>query len=163
MNARNRLEGPSIPAAPSRNLASQDRVLQQIKSITEEIETLQTEIYSRMRKPEAATKTRTLGEDAAAARIVAEFKVALDRLRHVLWFYIEKVADTAETNFRWQALRPGLESVADPPRARMPQSNAPTSSEPHPPGSFFDRLDLVIDTCMKKPAVQSTARKRAKP
>src|SRR5215470_5434922 len=163
MKARNRLEGRSTHS-PSRNLVMQDRVLQQIKTITGEIETLQREIYERMREPQAAAKRRTPAEDAAAARIVAEFKVALDRLRHVLWFYIEQVADRAETSFRWEQLRPDLARLSKPDRGRMPQSNPQSSPEPHPPGTFFDRLDVVIDTYMKAtPPLQSNSKKRAKP
>jgi len=163
MKARNRLEGRSTHS-PSQDLASQDRVLQQIKTITGEIETLQREIYERIREPQAAAKRRTPAEDAAAARIVAEFKVGLDRLRHVLWFYIEQVADKAETNFRWERLRPDLERLSKPDRARMPQSNPQSSPEPDPPGSFFDRLDVVIDTYMKAtPPPQPNTKKRAKP
>jgi hypothetical protein len=145
-------------------VASQDRVLGQIKNITGEIETLQREIYGRMREPQAAAKKRTPAEDAAAARIVAEFKVALDRLRHVLWFYIEQVADKAETSFRWEQLRPDLARLSKPAGARMPQSNPQSSPEPDSPGSFFDRLDVVIDTYMKAtPPLQSNTKKRPKP
>src|SRR5215472_14179355 len=134
MKARNRLEGRSTHS-PSQDLVSQDRVLR--------------EIYDRMHEPQAAAKRRTPAEDAAAARIVAEFKVALDRLRHVLWFYVEQVADRAETSFRWEQLRPDLARLSKPDRGRMPQSNPRSSPEPHPPGTFFDRLDVVIDTYMK--------------
>jgi hypothetical protein len=163
MKARNRLEGRSTHS-PSQDLVSQDRVLRQIKNITGEIETLQREIYDRMREPQAAAKRRTPAEDAAAARIVAEFKVALDRLRHVLWFYIEQVADKAKTSFRWEQLRPDLARLSKPDRARMPQSNPQSSPEPEPPGSFFDRLDVVIDTYMKAtPPLQTNTKKRAKP
>jgi hypothetical protein len=163
MKARNRLEGRSTHS-PSQDPASHDRVLRQIKTITGEIETLQREIYERMREPQAAAKRRTPAEDAAAARIVAEFKVALDRLRHVLWFYIEQVADKAETSFRWEQLRPDLARLSKPDRARTPQSNPQSSPEPDPPGSFFDRLDVVIDTYMKAtPPLQSNTKKRAKP
>src|SRR5262245_34875152 len=164
MKGRNRLEGRSPFPSPSQDLASQDRVLQQIKTITKEIDILQREIYDRMREPQPAAKTRTPAQDAAAARIVAEFKVALDRLRHVLWYYIEQVAHKAETNFRWEQLRPDLERFSKLDRARMPQSNPQSSSEPDSPGSFFDRLDVVIDTYMKAtPPLQSNTKKRAKP
>src|SRR5215475_1167578 len=164
MKARNRLEGRSTPPSQSRDLTSHDRVLQQIKIITQEIDILEREIYERMREPEAAAKRHTPAENAAAARIVAEFKVALDRLRHVLWFYIEQVADKAETRFRWEQLRPDLARLSKPDRARMPQSNPQSSPEPEPPGSFFDRLDVVIDTYMKAtPPLQSNSKKRAKP
>ena len=163
MKARKRLEGRSTHS-PSQDVLSRDRVLRQIKNITGGIETLQREIYERMSEPQAAAKRRTPAEDAAAARIVAEFKVALDRLRHVLWLYIEQVADKAKTSFRWEQLRPDLARLSKPDRARMPQSNPQSLPEPEPPGSFFDRLDVVIDTYMKAtPPLQSNSKKRAKP
>jgi len=163
MKARNRLEGRSTHSL-SQDLVSQDRVLRQIKNITGKIETLQREIYERMREPQEDAKRRKRAEDAEAARIVAKFKVALDRLRHVLWFYIEQVADKAETSFRWEQLRPDLARLTKSDRAQMPQSNPQSSPEPEPPGSFFDRLDVVIDTYMKAtPPLQSNTKKRAKP
>jgi hypothetical protein len=164
MKPRNRPEGRSTSPTPPRDLASQDRVLQQIKTITQEIEVLQREIYERMREPQAAAKRRTPAEDAAAARVVATFKVALDRMRHVLWFYIEQLAAKGETNFQWEPLRRTQERRSNPDRARVPQSNPQSPSAPDPPGSFFERLDMVIDTYMKAaPPTQSNTKKRAKP
>jgi hypothetical protein len=161
MKPRNGPEGRSTSPSPPRDLASQDRVLQQIKTITQEIEVLQREIYERMREPQAAAKRRTPAEDAGAARVVATFKVALDRMRHVLWFYIEQLAAKGETNFQ---LRRAQERRSNPDRARVPQSTPQSPSAPDPPGSFFERLDMVIDTYMKAaPPTQSNTKKRAKP
>lgn len=164
MKARNRLEGRSTFPSPPRDFASKDRVLQQIKTITQEIEVLQREIYERIREPQPVAKRQSPAEDAALARVVAAFKVALDRLRHVSWFYIEQLAANAETDFQWVPLRRGPERPSHPDRARVPESNPQSPSAPDPPGSFFERLDRVIDTYMKAaPATQSDTKKRTKP
>src|SRR5260370_32949909 len=101
MKGRNRLEGRSTYTAHSGDL--NDRILRQIKTITSEIEALQTEIYSRRNKPEGVTfKRRSPAENAADARVLAKLKVSLDRLRHVLWLYIEQLAVQADLDVRWE-------------------------------------------------------------
>ena len=155
MRARSRLEGRSTFGSGSRDLPGQDRILRQIEIVTGELDVLQAEIYSRM--TELARKSPA--EDAAAVHTMTHFKAVLDRLRHVLWFYIEQFAGKAETNARREPLRQGPDRLADHPRALMPQSRG----ESDPPGSFFDRLDVVIDTCMKAtPPAQSNTRRRGK-
>src|SRR5260370_1253178 len=120
MKGRNRLEGRSTYSAQSSDV--NDRILRQIKTITSEIEALQTEIYSRMNKPEGVTfKRRSPAENAADARVLAKFKVSLDRLRHVLWFYIEQLAVQAEMNVRWEPL--------DLERDRLPDAGRVASTQ----------------------------------
>lgn len=163
MKARSRLEGRSTSVSGSRDLPGQDRILQQIEIITSELDVLQAEIYRRMTEPARASTKKSPTEEAAAARAMTRFKAALDRLRHVLWFYIEEFADKAEMNARREPLTRGQDRLADLHRTVMPQSRGVTSSQSDPPGSFFDRLDMVIDTCMKAtPPPQSSTRKRGK-
>ena len=160
MKARKGLEGRSTLAAASRDSSSQDRVLRQIKTITKEIEALQTEIYSRMRNPEGLTfKKRSPAENASDARVLAQFKVSLDRLRHVLWFYIEQLAYQAGTNIHWEPLRLGCPTDPDGPVST--KTTLQDASDPAP-GSFFDRLDVVVDSYVKPAPGQSGPRKRAK-
>ncbi len=162
MKGRNRLEGRSTYTAHSGDLNV--RILRQIKTITSEIEALQTEIYSRMNQPEGVTfKRRSPAENAADARVLAKFKVSLDRLRHVLWFYIEQLAVQAEMNVRWEPLDLERDRLPDAGRVASTQTSKRDPSDPPPPGSFFERLDVVIDTYMKAAPTQSNAKKRAKP
>ena len=155
MKARSRLEGRSTFGSGSRDLPGQDRILRQIEIITGELDVLQAEIYRRMTEP----AWKLPAEEAAAAHAMTHFKAVLDRLRHVLWFYIDQFAGKAEMNARREPLRQGPDRLADLPRAVMPQSRGESS----PPGSFFDRLDVVIDTCMKAaPPPQSNTRRRGK-
>ena len=163
MKARRRLEGRSTFVSGSRNLPGQDRILQQIEIITAELDVLHAEIYRRMTESARVSTTRSPTEEAAAAQTMTHLKAALDRLRHVLWFYIEQFGDKAEMNARPESLSRDQDRLGDLRRPVIPQSRRATSSQNDPPGSFFDRLDVVIDTCMKATSPpQSNTRRRGK-
>lgn len=160
MKARSRLEGPSTLAAHGKEFVSQDRILQQIQAITREIEGLQTEIYGRV-QPMAtgAWKKRSAAANPAEARVLAQFKVSLDRLRHVLWFYIEQLAS------RSGHIHLQSDPVATEHRSQTDREQSPSTereSAGPPPGSFFDRLDMVIDSYVKLRPSAANLRKRPK-
>ncbi len=162
MKAGNGLQGRSTHTTHSRD-TNQDRVLLQIKSITSEIEALQTEIYSRMNQPEGVDfKRRSPAQNAADARVLAQFKVPLDRLRHVLWFYIEQLAIRTERNVHWEPSHLESGHLSDPGPVPLPEASKRDLAET-PPGSFFERLNVVIDTYIKAVPAQANAKKRAKP
>src|SRR5260370_36166938 len=161
MKGRNRLEGRSTYPAHSGDLNV--RILRQIKTVTSEIEALQTESYRRMNKPEGVTfKRGSPAENAADARVLAKFKVSLDRLRHVLWFYIEQLAVQAEMNVRWEPLDLERDRLPDAGRGASTQTSKRDPSDPPPHGSFFGRLDVVSVTYMKPSTTQSTSKTRHK-
>ncbi|HKR96297.1 MAG TPA: hypothetical protein VJW55_13075, partial [Candidatus Angelobacter sp.] len=75
----------------------------------------------------------------------------LDQLRRILWFYIEEAArkPRAGTDHEQQSRR--LERVTDLLHAISPAGSPINTAES---GSFFERLNCVIETYMdKKPAV----------
>lgn len=123
--------------------AHADHILKRIKIVTRELQAIQAEIYGRM--GEGRINNARLGGDTAAARALGEFKAALDQLRTMLWLCTEH----------------GLESADDAPdrdrrvaratellRALAPQSESGELSSSGEAGSFFDRLDRVIDNYM---------------
>src|SRR5260370_20866780 len=98
-----------------------------------------------MNQPEGVTfKRRSPAENAADARVLAKFKVSLDRLRHVLWFYLEQLAVQAEMNVRWEPLDLERDRLPDAGRAASTQTSTSDPSDPPPPASFLERLDVVI-------------------
>jgi hypothetical protein len=124
--------------------------LQRIQAIARELGVLQGEMHSQLAAP-ARAKTGSVFADSAAFEALNLFKAELDQLRRILWFYIEAAkkpvagADQEQQDHR-------LERLTGLLRALTPQTNpaAPPEAES---GSFFERLNVVIDTYMqeKKP------------
>ena len=133
---------------------TKNTVLDRIQTITRELEALQTEMHNQLTEP-VGDKKSGLFEDSTAIQVLSHFKAELDQLRRILWFYIEEAAQKPPTGMDpEQAHR--LERVTGLLRALSPQPNiAPTGEQS---GSFFERLNLVIDNYMqeKKPVEAET-------
>jgi hypothetical protein len=143
---------------------SKDAVLKRIQTITRELGILQTEMHGELAEP-ARDKANGFFEDGMAMEALNLFKAELDQLRRILWFYIEEAArkPRATTDQEQQSRR--LERVTDLLRAISPQSSDPSNAVES--GSFFERLNCVIDTYMqeKKPAAaenKTTTRRDSK-
>jgi len=132
-----------------------DAVLQRIRTITRELGALQAEMHSELADPGRGNNNRFF-EDGAAVETLNVFKAELDQLRRILWFYIEEAArkPRAATDQEQQSRR--VERVTDLLRAISP----PASDAVHggESGSFFERLNCVIDTYIqeKKPVAAET-------
>lgn len=128
---------------------SRDTVLKKIQAITCELGALQSEMHAELADP-GQGKTSTFFEDGTAVEALNLFKAELDQLRRILWFYIEEAArrPRAGTNHEQQSRR--LEHVTDLLHAISPAVSPGNAAES---GSFFERLNCVIETYMdKKPA-----------
>lgn len=129
---------------------SRDTVLKKIQAITRELGALQTEIHAELADP-SQDETSAFFEDGEAVEALNLFKAELDQLRRILWFYIEEAArkPRAGTDHEQQSRR--LERVTDLLHAISPAGSPINKAES---GSFFERLNCVIDTYMdKKPVV----------
>jgi hypothetical protein len=138
-------------------------LLHQIKNTTHEIHTIQKEMHGKLTEPNAANRLPKVFEDEAALQVLNDFKAELDQLRRILWFYIEQAtgnlaaADTDQHDKRLQRVNELLRTLATAAPADAAGEQNQRSI------SFFERLDVVIDTYMqeKKPvaAAQSKAAK----
>jgi hypothetical protein len=136
-------------------------LLHQIKNTTHEIHTLQKEMHGRFAEPNTANRLPKVFEDEAAVQVLNDFKAELDQLRRILWFYIEAatgnltaVADADQRDMRLQRMNELLRTLA-------PKAPAEAAGEPSQRSiSFFERLDVVIDTYMqeKKPVTPAQAK-----
>ena len=102
-------------------------------------------------------------EDENAVQSLNDFKAELDQLRRILWFYLEQasaqpaaVMNGEQQDKRMQRVNELLRALAPPPAA-----SALAGQTVQPSVSFFERLDVVIDTYMqeKKPVAQAKAAK----
>ncbi|HMC31328.1 MAG TPA: hypothetical protein VKL99_10885 [Candidatus Angelobacter sp.] len=151
---------PLIPvAAWQHKPKTKDAVLERIKTITRELEAIQAEMHGQLTES-ADNKISRFFEDSTAVQVLSHFKAELDQLRRILWFYIEAAAQETPTGMDQEQAR-RLERVTGLLRALSPQPNiAPVGEQS---GSFFERLNLVIDNYMqeKKPvAAESKAAPR---
>jgi len=130
-------------------------VLHRIRNISGELEAIQAEMHSVLTQRTHENKVAPLFEDADAVQVLNEFKAELDQLRRILWFYIEDAAGkSAAAAPEQQAER--LLRVNELLRALSPKPAPTATVEYRPSASFFERLDVVIDTYMqeKKPVAQ---------
>src|SRR4029077_6532933 len=135
---------------------AKDSVLHRIQAITKELGTIQAEMHSQLTDP-AGAKISKLLEDNTAALVLNNFKAELDQLRRILWFYSEEAAGKpAVTGMDEEQQAQSVQRVTELLRALSPPpatSAAALAGEES--GSFFERLNLVIDNYMqeKKPVV----------
>ena len=134
-------------------------LVNRIKNMTCEIHSIQAEMHSQLNEPASGSRVAKLFEDENAVQVLNDFKAELDQLRRILWFYIEQasarsssVTDAEQQNKRVNEL---LRALA-PPQTTSSIAGPKTQ----PSVSFFERLDVVIDTYMqgKKPVAQAKAK-----
>ena len=143
-----------------RQSLSKNTVLQRIRTITRELEAVQTEIHRELTTASSAEKLSQLFADAAAAQTLDACKAELDQLRRILWFYVEQAPGTPAAGLDQEQQVRRQQNVADLLRVLAPKPTA--DAEVTRSVSFFERLDVVIDNYMqqKKPVVPA---KPAKP
>jgi len=136
-------------------------LLHQIKNTTHEIHAIQKEMHSKLAEPNTGNRLPKFFEDEVAVQVLNDFKAELDQLRRILWFYIEEAtgnlaagADPDQHDTRLQRVNELLRTLAPkPPGAAAADENQRSIS-------FFERLDVVIDTYMqeKKPVATAQAK-----
>lgn len=136
-------------------------LLHQIKNTTREIHTIQKEMHSKLAEPNTANSLPRVFEDEAALQVLNDFKAELDQLRRILWFYIEAATgnlaartDADQHDTRVQRVNELLRTLASKAPAEAAGEQSQRSI------SFFERLDVVIDTYMqeKKPVAPAQAK-----
>ena len=138
-------KGSSSPPF-QRELPSPEHVVERIRTITGELDALQAEIYGQIADPEELLDRRFSLQQAGAAAVLVDFKAALDQLRSILWFCESGSSASPSGNARADRERE-LARANELLRALSPPgfTASPTES-----GSFFERLDRVIDNYMQE-------------
>ena len=135
-------------------------LLHQIENITSEIHAIQEEMHGQLTESTAGNTLPKFFEDGAAVQVLNDFKAELDQLRRILWFYIEEATgravgtDPDQQDNRLQRVNELLRTLAPKLSAESPADENQRSI------SFFERLDVVIDTYMqeKKPVATAQAK-----
>ena len=132
-----------------------DRLLQRVRAVTHELEAIQNEMCSQLADTDGTPRKNGITPDSAAASDLQVFKTMVDQMRRILWFYREEAAgkpavagvDQEQQEHRVQRVTELLRSLSPPPTTPAAALAGEES------GSFFERLNLVIDNYMqeKKP------------
>jgi hypothetical protein len=133
--------------------AARDRVLERIKNINWELEAIQTEM--RLEHPQSTVARQFFGEDESAIAVLASFKNALDGLRRTVWSCLE---DSSSIPAREQGHR--LQRMTELMRRISPPPTVPAVTQS---GSFFERLNLVIDNYIETRPLRGAPREGGKP
>jgi hypothetical protein len=153
-----------LPAIDSwqRQPQVKNALLHRIRNITSEIHSIQAEMHSELTEAASGHKLAGFLEDGNTVQLLNDFKAELDQLRRILWFYIEQASTRSTAAPDGDQHDNRLQRVNELLRALAPQHATSTTGEAiNPSISFFDRLDVVMDTYMqeKKPVAQAKAAK----
>ena len=154
-----------LPATDSwqRQPQLQNALLHRIRNVSSAIHSIQAEMHAELTEPASGSRLARFFEGANAIQVVNDFKAELDQLRRILWFYLEEASAKSTTSPHREQQDKRLQRVNELLRALAPApaASAIAGEAVQPSVSFFERLDIVIDTYMqeKKPVVQAKAAK----
>ena len=136
-------------------------LLHQIKNTTHEIHAIQKEMHSKLAESNIGNRLPKFFEDEAAVQVLNDFKAELDQLRRILWFYIEEARGSLAARPDTDQHDKRLQRVNELMRMLAPKTPGAAAAEQNQRSiSFFERLDVVIDTYMqeKKPVAPAQAK-----
>ena len=136
-------------------------LLHQIKNTTHEIHAIQKEMHSKLAESNIGNRLPKFFEDEAAVQVLNDFKAELDQLRRILWFYIEEARGSLAARPDTDQHDRRLQRVNELMRTLAPKTPGAAAAEQNQRSiSFFERLDVVIDTYMqeKKPVAPAQAK-----
>jgi hypothetical protein len=136
-------------------------LVHRIKNITGEIHSIQAEMHGQLNEPASENKLARFFEDENAVQSLNDFKAELDQLRRILWFYLEQASVQPSAAMSNEQHDTRLQRVNELLRTLAPVTKSTIAGEAIQPSvSFFERLDVVIDTYMqeKKPVAQVKAK-----
>lgn len=133
-------------------------ILHQVRNVTREIHAVQNDLYRELAEEDGTRRKYSRGIASAAAGDLLALKFAADHLRRTLWFYLETLSATQEST--------PAQNAEIPAREKMIEHRESAASATDPPvgiagsGSFFDRLNLVIDGYLNDRGIAGTSGRR---
>ena len=131
---------------PQSNTA--DRLLQRVRAVTHELEAIQNEMCAELADSDGTRRKKTFIPDSAAGADIHLFKTVVDQMRRTLWFYTGDVTMSAH----------GESPLTAPPATE--KLSEQLSDSKMESGSFFERLNVVIDGYIQ--AAPTTTSRRSK-
>jgi hypothetical protein len=137
---------------PRTNVPVWQRPLDQVKKLTHELHLLHGELFRELAEREHGSNYSNFSDSGAAGEL-KELKAAADEIRQVLWLYLEKPAETRPRAQIAVGDPDGRRQLAQPGRLQM-QGREPSATTMQP-GSFFERLNLVIEGYMQNRGIRA--------
>ena len=135
---------------------SSQRILQQVKKLTRELNVLQAELYTQLAEDDGTRQRRSVLAFPSATDDLRELKTAADQLRRIMWFYLDAHHQQTGSDAAFKQVE--SEGMAENRESLMQQHQPqPTPLEP---GSFFERLNLVIDGYMQHSSIQGNRNRK---
>jgi hypothetical protein len=125
-----------------------DRMLQRVRMVTNELQAIQNEMCAHLAASDGTPRKNAFTPDSAAATDLNVFKTVVDQMRRMLWFY------TGSTGPFVPTARDLTETVAAGKEKLQLQSDESERES----GSFFERLNVVIDGYIQTNAAASSRR-----
>ena len=125
-----------------------DRLLQRVKAVTHELEAIQNEMCAELADSDGTRRKNAFAPDSAAGADIHLFKTVVDQMRRILWFY------TGDATLGSHAESP---LTAPPVAEKLSEQLSDSKMES---GSFFERLNVVIDGYIQ--AAPATTSRRSK-
>src|SRR5689334_426421 len=121
-----------------------DSIVNRVRKLTRELHEIQNELYRELSEEDGSRREQSPLRQAPAHDDLKAFQAAADQLRRVLWFYLDlesqgQAHDTTQNDSASCEKRPqqSRDELAMSEQTRMHT------------GSFFERLNLVIDGYMQ--------------
>jgi hypothetical protein len=137
---------------PRTNVPVWQRPQDQVKKLTHELHLLQSELFRELAEREQDSNHSNFSPSGAAGEL-RELKAAADEIRHVLWLYLEKPAETRPREQTGVGDPDNRRQLAQPGRLQM--QGGESSATTMQPGSFFERLNLVIEGYMQNRGIRA--------
>ena len=119
-----------------------ETILSRVKQLTQDLHAIQHELYAELSEEDGSPRKDSILALSRAAVDLSAFKAAADQLRRVLWYYLEDATQSCGGDARE---RHNMIEVREPRT-----SAAEPLAQPLEAGSFFERLNLVIDGYMRE-------------
>ena len=121
-----------------------ESILNQVRKLTLELHAVQNELYRELSEEDGSRRQHSALRQAPACDDLKSLQTAADQLRRVLWFYL----DLASHQQTGESESPNPEEwLVEEPRQEAALSEQ--QQKPAEAGSFFERLNLVIDGYMQ--------------
>lgn len=121
-----------------------ESILNQVRNLTRELHAVQDELYRELSEEDGTRRQDTLLRQTPACDALKALQTAADQLRRVLWFYLEPESD-GKSNVTEQSAPRAAEEW---PLQQARHERVMSEQRPMEAGSFFERLNLVIDGYM---------------
>jgi hypothetical protein len=121
-----------------------DNICARIRRITDDLNALHGELEWHKLESSGRDEQARLLEEILSVGLVTDFKAAVDRMRHLVWCYIESVADGHQQNIDYALQSHRLRRMTEMLRMLSHNGTPEIASLPEA-HTFFEHVTAVVD------------------